>query len=110
MCDRNCFSCIYEDCVNNEFTEDDMEKLNEAEILAGIVSDKELYEKDRYSRHREKQLAYHKDYYKRNRERLKEKRRQYYRKNREACLAAQKDYYQRKKRQTENKRYNGHYI
>lgn len=71
MCNKDCFNCIQEDCINDEITTEDYQRSEYFDKNLNIT------EKQRYHRRKTK------EYYKQNRNTVIEKKKQYYQENRE---------------------------
>lgn len=98
MCNKDCFNCPYDDCINDEINERDYEELAEAEKIAGIEKPKKKkksYSKEKklqyYYEHRDHIREYKKQYYLKNRERFIEYRRNYYQDHHEEILKKQRE-------------------
>lgn len=77
ICNRDCFHCPYEDCINDELLLEDYQVEKEIDLLSGAreyktpkairASNKKYYEENK-----EKVAAYSKKYYEENKEKWKE--------------------------------------
>ena len=77
ICNRDCFHCPYEDCINDELLLEDYQVEKEIDLLSGAreyktpkairASNKKYYEENK-----EKVAAARKKYYEENREKWKE--------------------------------------
>jgi hypothetical protein len=86
MCNHDCERCPYPDCIDDDFTEEEL-----AECDKRDSTDKKEYYKKYYHSHtekfrkyyqdnKEKMNLYHKDYYQEDKEKLKANQREYWRK------------------------------
>lgn len=102
VCDGNCFSCSFSDCISDDDLYDVFSDEFDLQILrsrymeykflrGGVVS--------YYAKHRQERIDYQKARYRKNREKLLEYQKRRYKENREKLLAYQKLYYARKKLQ-----------
>lgn len=81
VCNRDCFDCIYADCVQDIMTPEERQEINDRDAKYGLANKKNFSSNPN-------------TYYNRNRERLKEKARERYRNNREKILENAKKKYQ----------------
>lgn len=103
VCDGNCFSCAFSDCVCDDGLIDDFSIQFDMEVLQSrcarpkpLMGCLNLY----YLEHRQERIDYQKARYRKNRGKLLEYQKKRYRENREKLLAYQKLYYARKRLQT----------
>lgn len=79
LCDKNCFSCKWDDCINDEITPNDTKEIEEM--------DKWLFPEE------EKRKKHYRD----NREYYREKNREWHRKNRDKATARKREWRMRRK-------------
>ena len=58
-CDRDCFNCIYDDCIEDKVK------------LSSANKDRTEYFKEYYQKNKERRQQYFKEYYQENKERIK---------------------------------------
>ncbi len=58
LCDKNCFACKWEDCINDEITDEDLDELE--------AMDRALFPEDEKI---QKRRAYDREWYAKNKER-----------------------------------------
>lgn len=80
-CDKDCLHCGFEDCINDEFTP---EELRQAE---------ELIQDHTLSRKEQRRKDYRAEWLAKNRERVNAQNRAYYADHREQCKASARAYY-----------------
>lgn len=95
-CNHDCDNCIYSDCIDDEVTVADFQRVREDEKR--LARDQELqkdgldcrrrWELQNYERARENKRRW----YEKNKERLKEKNRRYYKENKEKIKEKQREY------------------
>lgn len=96
MCNRDCFNCIYDDCILDEIDENDLQELKDAEEIAGIIkpSKKSGYNKEQkaayYNAHREKYKSYRRKHYEKHREQIKAYQKRYYQEHKKEVLEKKK--------------------
>lgn len=97
ICNRDCFNCVFDDCINDEMCLEDWKESREIEEFISPKTKRQkaiaAYQKDYLEKNREAIAAYKKDYREKNREALKEVHREYYATHKEYFKA----YYRRKK-------------
>lgn len=81
ICDKDCLHCGFEDCINDEFTQ---EELRQAEEL---IQDHTLNQKQK------RRKDYRAEWLAKNRERVNAQNRAYYAAHREQCKANARAYY-----------------
>lgn len=113
MCNRDCFNCPYEDCIEEGMTYQeilDIEGRDRGQAAtrtekqtrknerskAYYVTHKEQYHEN-YLKHRDERMAYYYDYYEKNKEVVKARKKRYYEKNKEKVSAWKKKYYEKNK-------------
>ena len=49
MCNKDCFNCVFSDCINDEISNDDLTALEETEKIVGLIKPKKKsgYTKER---------------------------------------------------------------
>ncbi len=77
ICNRDCFHCPYEDCINDELLLEDYQVEKEIDLLSGAreynTSESHRAAKKKYrEENKEKVAAYSKKYYEENKEKWKE--------------------------------------
>lgn len=103
ICNRDCFHCPYEDCINDEMRLEDYQEGKELELISGAKeyntseSHRAAYRKKYYEENREKEAAYQKQYREKNKERLAATKKKYYEENKEKLAAYSKKYYEENK-------------
>ena len=99
-CKYDCFSCPYEDCINNEDrTPEESRILEEASVKDGYKSSKKKRErmKQYYQEHKEKYREYNRQYRAKHREQLNKYRNDFYYAHHEYEKERQRKYAERKK-------------
>ena len=99
-CKYDCFSCPYEDCINNEDrTPEESRILEETNIKDGYKTTKKKRERQKayYQAHREKYLEYLKSYREKHKEKLNKYRNDFYYAHHEYEKERQRKYAERKK-------------
>jgi len=76
VCDKNCFTCPYEDCICDELTYEDFKAEKEIDLLSGAKEYKtspkaRAAQKRYYEENKEKVAAAQKRYYEENKEKWK---------------------------------------
>ena len=94
VCNRDCFNCIYEDCIDGSMTHRDYQE--QAAIEKELLFPKTAAEK--------KVAATQKAYREANREKVAEYHKAYYEANREKVAATQKAYYEANREKLAKKR------
>ena len=102
VCDKNCFSCTYADCIYDGLDYDDYKAERELDLISGA---KELAgspkaraaQRKYYEENREKVAAAQRKYYEENREKVAAAQRKYREENREKVNADSRSYYQKNK-------------
>lgn len=94
ICDKDCFNCPYDDCICNEFSEEDLEKINALVEILTLPEKPPVSEKKRtyYERHKEERKAYQRDYYAKHKQEHAIRRRAYYERNRQKIIAQVREY------------------
>ena len=87
VCDRNCFTCPYEDCICDDITYEDFRAEKEIDLMSGA----KVYKTSPKAR------AAQKRYYEENKEKVAAAQKRYYEENKEKVAAAQKRYYEENK-------------
>lgn len=77
ICNRDCFHCPYEDCINDELLLEDYQVEKEIDLLSGAreyntSESHRAAKKKYYEENKEKVAAYSKKYYEENKEKWKE--------------------------------------
>lgn len=77
ICNRDCFHCPYEDCINDELLLEDYQVEKEIDLLSGAreyntSESHRAAKKKYYEGNKEKVAAYSKKYYEENKEKWKE--------------------------------------
>ena len=115
ICNKDCFNCPYEDCINDEFDDNDFRELKKLDKELGEMNTTTGYEYDQYRKkkrqyyqtHKEERKAYQRSYYQTHKEERKEERRAYNRKcyqtHKEERKAYQRSYYQAHKEEHKEK-------
>ena len=97
VCDRDCFHCIYEDCVLDERPSGEeaqmLRAIDRGLKTAGTTDEKKLKRRKYYEANRERILAQMKEYRKEAGNRISESQKLYYRENREKISARKHEYY-----------------
>lgn len=129
VCDRDCFNCVYEDCIDNGMDSDELRQSVVRDRTFARRTPQQKKDHARHMRYREARLAaskawakknrayctaylrkyrkehpgqaaeWQRNYYAAHREEILAKRKDYYQANREKILARQRAYYIRKKGQ-----------
>lgn len=95
MCNKDCFNCVFSDCINDEISNDDLTALEEIEKIVGLIKPKK---KSGYTKERKRQYYYeHKD-------KFREYKRKYYQENKERLEAYQKEYTAKHRQEIDEKR------
>ena len=94
-CDRNCFSCPYDDCICDDLDYEDYLAETKIDLISGAKELKSTtkaraYQKQYYEENKEKVAAYQKQYYEENKEKVAAKRKQYREENKEKVAAKRK--------------------
>ena len=98
-CDKDCFHCIYEDCILDSLDHQDYLELSRIETdfinpktqkQKNVAAQQKAY----YEANREKLTAYQKAYYEANREKVAAQQKAYREANREKVAAYQEAYYE----------------
>ena len=90
ICDKDCFHCPYDDCINDEMEYSDYAELKEIEKDSRehkTPKKQRDYYKEYYRENRERNLQVDKEYYQSHREERKEYSRRYSRENKERKAA-----------------------
>ena len=87
VCDRNCFTCPYEDCICDDITYEDFRAEKEIDLMSGA----KVYKTSSKAR------AIQKRYREENKEKVAAAQKRYYEENKEKVAAAQKRYYEENK-------------
>ena len=95
VCNKDCFNCIYEDCINDTFTHEDYKQFKNIDRIITGKPQVERCGKDRryYQKHYEDIKAKRQAKAKENRERTAE----WQRENMGRCVAKNKAYRERKR-------------
>ena len=102
ICNRDCFHCPYEDCINDEMRLEDYQEGKELELISGAKGyntseSHRAAQKKYYEENREKEAAYQKQYREENKEKVAAYRKKYYEENKEKVAAYSKKYYEENK-------------
>lgn len=103
VCNRDCFDCVYPDCVCDEMTVEDTDQARalERDFINPPRTDKQIrksaYDKEYRKQHRERKCAQERDWYRKNRERVRALQARYYVENRETIRTQQREYRRAKK-------------
>ena len=97
VCDRNCFTCPYEDCICDDITYEDFRAEKEIDLMSGAkvykTSSKARAIQKRYrEENKEKVAAAQKRYYEENKEKVAAAQKRYREENKEKVAAARKRY------------------
>lgn len=96
ICDRDCFHCLFPDCICDEENQEDIdaaERRDEQIRECWCYYEKELRRGREYRKiHREQAIAASRAYYATHKEYVKEKHAEWYKANKERILAQQKAY------------------
>ena len=108
-CDRNCFSCPYDDCIYDGLDYDDYLAENTLDLISGAKELKystkaRAKRKQYYEENKEKVAAYQKQYREENKEKVAAYQKQYYEENKEKVAAKRKQYYEENKEKVAAKR------
>ena len=87
ICNRDCFHCPYEDCINDELLLEDYQVEKEIDLLSGARE----YKTPKAIR------ASNKKYHEENKEKVAAARKKYREENKEKVAAARKKYYEENK-------------
>ena len=87
ICNRDCFHCPYEDCINDELLPEDYQVEKEIDLLSGARE----YKTPKAIR------ASNKKYREENKEKVAARNKKYREENKEKVAAAQKKYYEENK-------------
>lgn len=113
ICNKDCFACLYPDCINDEMDAADRRESRARDKLLGVPRREKCSADDAAEEHRRRALAYYRAHAaeinasRRGNPRIKAQHRAYYLKNREAILARQREYNRRRaaeKRAAEEKK------
>lgn len=95
VCNRDCFNCIYEDCIDNDIDSDEIRQAAERDRMFARRTPKQLKDRECYLRTREKRIASSKRYRDANKEALAERQRIYRREHRDLVNERQRAYYRK---------------
>ena len=96
-CNKDCFNCPFDDCINDEMDSEDYAEAAKRDNLIKDTPERQrrlANQRSYYCSHREEILAYEREYRQKNRELIRAKSRHQYREKRKA---QQKEYYQANK-------------
>lgn len=96
ICEKDCFNCPYEDCINDEMDHEDYREAAARDRELFITPKKReraAYQKAYYEKNREKRVAYQKMYREKNREKIAAGKKAY----REAYNRYHREYARRKR-------------
>lgn len=118
VCNRDCFNCIYEDCIDDRVTPEEYQRSAAVDRQHALAKDDQKQKaRDYYLQNREKKLAAAKVYYQshkkeakaylrkyraNNRELTNARQRAWYAKHREEILARQREQRLKKRREAQN--------
>ena len=102
ICNRDCFHCPYEDCINDELLLEDYQVEKEIDLLSGAreynTSESHRAAKKKYrEENKEKVAAYSKKYREENKEKVAAYSKKYREENKEKAAAYRKKYYEENK-------------
>lgn len=85
VCNRDCFDCVYADCVQDELSDEDRQEIRNRDIKYGLVDERRSTRANAYYlNHQEEIIAKQKEYYRNNRERILASQKKRYADNRDA--------------------------
>lgn len=95
-CNHDCFNCVYEDCINDVLTPEELHEANKRDAKFNIVFTEDC--KKRWEQKNKKKISERKhQWYLLNKERCKRNRQKYYSEHREEIISREKERYQRDK-------------
>ena len=95
ICDKDCLHCGFEDCINDEFTPEELQKAEQTILdhtLSRRQQQRKAYRTAWLAKNRERVNAQNRAYYAAHREQCKANARAYYAANREAIAEKRKAY------------------
>lgn len=100
ICNKDCFNCPYEDCINDEMDHEDYREaaVRDRELfMTPKKRERAAYQKAYYEKNKEKRAAYQKEYREKNREKLAAGKKAYREAHREAYNRYHREYARRKR-------------
>ena len=98
QCNRDCFNCIFEDCIVNELLPEDLKEINQRDREIRFINKdnkrKKIAERQRkyHEEHREEINESQRKYYAAHKDELNERRRKYREEHKEEILKRQRKY------------------
>lgn len=104
ICNRDCFNCKYDDCINDTLTAAEIKASERADKEMTDLASRKQIEKREYvkrynAKHRERIRAYKKQYHQKNKQKCCDAVCQWQKENREYHNAYARDWYANKKRE-----------
>ena len=99
QCNRDCFNCIFEDCIVNELLPEDLKEINQRDREIRFINKdnkrKKIAERQRkyHEEHREEINERQRKHRAEHKEEIAEYRRKYYAEHKEAINESQRKYY-----------------
>lgn len=104
VCDRDCFDCKYDDCVQEVMSPEERQEIRDRDIKYGLVNNRNGKPNTYYYNHQEKAKAKALEYYRKNRDQILERQRMRYAEK--ESVKAMKREYKRKWRNTQREQVN----